>query len=124
MGHSKNTPRRKPPEEEGERKPTRKRAAPDSRITEVFDAVLKHLGNPEIDPIPNHAKEAAFVKKLLQRGYTVTEIVEFWKQKVRQKGGGYVTMVYVNEDIGKGGRQGSLLPSEEELMAAAGRKGL
>ena len=101
-----------------------KRAAPDGRIKEVFDAVLKHLGNPDIDPIPNHGKEARNIKTMLDRGYTVEHIIDFWKKKVAQKGGGYVTMVYVNEDIGHTPRQGALLPSEEELLTEADKKGL
>lgn len=116
---------RLPETTQGKPKPTRKRAAPDGPITEVFDAVLKHLGNPDVDPIPHHASEAREIKAMLVRGFTVEAIVEFWKKKVRQKGGGYVTMRYVNQDIPVPGvRQASLLPTEDELMDAAERKGL
>lgn len=63
----------------------------------------EHLGFPsEIhkDPVPNPAKEARFIKKMESRGFTEEEIFALWKDKV-DKRGEFVSMVYVNEDIGK-----------------------
>ncbi|MFC1910276.1 hypothetical protein ACFLXC_03150 [Chloroflexota bacterium] len=55
------------------------------------------------DPIPNYGKEAQFIKKMLRRGFTREEILACWRGKVSQCGGGFVSMVWVNEDIGQGG---------------------
>jgi phage replication O-like protein O len=62
----------------------------------------KELGFPETlkeDPIPNPAKEAMFIKKMQSRGFSYEQIFSAWQQKVRQRGC-FVSMVYVNEDIG------------------------
>ncbi len=64
----------------------------------------KYLGFPEKtnkDPIPNPAKEARFIKRMLSRGFTDEDIFTCWKSKVDQRGGESVSMVWVNEDIGK-----------------------
>lgn len=64
----------------------------------------KYLGFPEKtdkDPIPNPAKEAKFIKKMLVRGFTPEDIFACWKSKVDQRGGEFVSMVWTNEDIGK-----------------------
>lgn len=63
----------------------------------------KYLGFPErteIDPIPNPAKEAKFIKTMLTRGFTWLQIFDTWRAKVDSRGE-FVSMVYVNEDIGK-----------------------
>lgn len=62
----------------------------------------KALGYPEklkTDPIPNPAKEAMFIKKMLARGFTEQLIFDTWLAKVRKRGE-FVSMVYVNNDIG------------------------
>ncbi|GAH72589.1 unnamed protein product, partial [marine sediment metagenome] len=64
----------------------------------------RHLGFPEKtdkDPIPNPAKEAQFIKKMLARGFTRDDILTCWKRKVDQRGGEFVSLVWVNEDIAK-----------------------
>jgi phage replication O-like protein O len=62
----------------------------------------KALGYPEklkTDPIPNPAKEAKFIKKMQTRGFSYEEIFNAWQLKVNQRGY-FVSMVYVNDDIG------------------------
>ena len=87
----------------------KKRAArqTDPRVKEVFDEVEKSRGYPEKtggkNPIPNYAKEGQFIKKMLSRGFTCVEILDCWRSKVSQRGGEFVSMVWVNEDIGKKG---------------------
>lgn len=64
----------------------------------------RYLGFPEKtdkDPIPNPAKEAGFIKKMLARGFTRDDILTCWKSKVDRRGGEFVSMTWVNEDIGK-----------------------
>lgn len=62
----------------------------------------KALGYPEklkTDPIPNPAKEASFIKKMLSRGFTEEQIFNAWLAKVTKRGE-FVSMYYVNNDIG------------------------
>jgi len=106
---------RKRREEDSTPKGARKKRAPqqtDSRVKEIFDKVKELLGYPEKtggkDPIPNYAKEGQFIKKMLNRGFTCVEILDCWRSKVSQRGGEFVSMVWVNEDIGKkGGAHGA-----------------
>ncbi|MGQ9545958.1 MAG: hypothetical protein ACUVTR_02165 [Dehalococcoidia bacterium] len=83
----------------------RKRATQsDPRVKEIFNEIHKFLGYPDKvqrDPIPNYGREGQFIKKMLGRGFTCVEILSCWKSKVSQRGGEYVSMVWVNEDIGK-----------------------
>jgi len=54
------------------------------------------------DPIPNPAKEAMFIKKMEARGFDwENDILPAWKVKVSMKAGWFVSMQWVNEDIGK-----------------------
>jgi len=85
------------------------------------------------DPIPNHGKEAKAIARMLQRGYSEGDIMDAWKAKCSSRGVNgkpvFVSMVYVNEDIGKPtrpifGRQASLLPTEGDLVAQAKERGL
>lgn len=97
-------------------------------ITRTFDFIYQYFGYPDRtnkDPIPNHGKEAKAIARMLQRGYSEDDICYAWKQKVLLRGE-YVSMVYVNEDIGKPNRprQSSFLPREEELVAQAKQRGL
>ena len=55
------------------------------------------------DPIPNYGKEGNAIKRMLTRGFTREEILACWKGKVSQRGGEFVSMTWVNEDIGKKG---------------------
>jgi len=95
----------------------------DPRVKEVFDEIHQFFGYPDKvqqDPIPNYAKEGQFIKKMLSRGFTCVEILACWRSKVSQRGGDYVSMVWVNEDIGKKGgagganRKHSVRPKSEE----------
>jgi len=58
-----------------------------------------------IDPIPNYGKEGKAIKRMLTRGFTCEAILDCWKQKVRQRGGEFISMTWVNEDIGKSQKQ-------------------
>jgi len=96
----------------------------------------KFLGFPEpnapyrlhcrTDPIPNPAKEAGFVKKMLSRGFSWDEIFGLWKDKVIYRGGEFVSMQWVNEDIGKGERHrkdrgDTEAAGAERLVASVGK---
>jgi len=94
----------------------------------IFAEIQKEFGYPEKtdkDPIPNYGKEAKAIDRMLARGYSEDEILAAWKNKVRARGE-FVSMVWVNEDMGKleHPRQASFLPTEEALVAAAKEKGL
>ena len=101
-----------------------------------FEGIQKFFGYPTLtdkDPIPNHGKEAKAIARMLQRGYSETEIISAWEAKCSSRGMNgkpvFVSMVYVNEDIGKPtrpifGRQASLLPTEDDLVAQAKERGL
>jgi len=58
-----------------------------------------------IDPIPNYGKEGKAIKRMLTRGFTREEILACWKGKVSQRGGEFISMTWVNEDIGQTGKQ-------------------
>jgi len=94
----------------------------------IFAEIQKEFGYPEKtdkDPIPNYGKEARAIDRMLKRGYSEAEILAAWRKKVKTRGE-FVSMVWVNEDMGKPDRlrQPSLLPTEEDLVAAAEKKGL
>ena len=95
----------------------------------IFETMQTFLGYPDKtdkDPIPNHGKEAKAIARMMKRGYSEKEILSCWKNKVAHRGE-FVSMVYVNEDIGKPERrprQATLLPTEEDLIATAKQKGL
>jgi hypothetical protein len=82
----------------------------DPRVAEILAEMRTYLGYPdkvEKDPIPSYGKEGQAIKRMLTRGFTREEIVACWKSKVSQRGGEFVSMTWVNEDIGKkeGGRE-------------------
>lgn len=96
----------------------------DPVINEIFAEMRKTLGCPEKvcepgspapgekkeakDPIPNYGKEGKAIKRMLTRGFTREEILACWRSKVSQRGGEFVSMTWVNEDIGKkGGANGA-----------------
>lgn len=107
---------------------SKKKRPPKLHSRPIFAAIQKELGYPEKtdkDPIPNYGKEAKAIDRMLARGYIEDEILAAWKNKVRARGE-FVSMVWVNEDMGKleRPRQANLLPTEEDLVAAAEKKGL
>lgn len=76
----------------------------DPRINEIFIEMGTDLGFPEKiqkDPIPNYGKEGQAIKRILARGFTREEILACWRGKVSQRDGEFVSMTWVNEDIGK-----------------------
>jgi len=84
---------------------------PDPRVNEIFEEMRSYLGYPEKvkeDPIPSYGKEGQAIKRMLTRGFTHGEIVRLWKEKVSQRGGEFISMVWVNEDIGKKGGAGGV----------------
>lgn len=83
---------------------------PKNSNNKYISELQKYLGFPErvaVDPIPNPAKEARFIDKMIRRGFTWPQIFDTWRAKVDDRGE-FVSMVYVNEDIGKkGGNHGA-----------------
>lgn len=82
----------------------------DPIVNEIFIEMRTYLGYPDKvkeDPIPNYGREGQAIKRILARGFTREEILTCWKGKVSQRGGEFVSMTWVNEDIGKkGGKSG------------------
>jgi len=64
---------------------------------------LGYPGTVDKDPIPSYGKEGQAIKRILARGFTREEVTVCWKQKVDARGGEFVSMTWVNEDIGKKG---------------------
>ena len=97
----------------------KKRATPtEPLIKEILDEMKTYLGFPakiDKDPIPNYGKEGSAIKRMLTRGFTREEVTNCWKQKVDVRGGEFVSMTWVNEDIGKkGGKRGEYRRHPEE----------
>ena len=95
----------------------KKRSTPQP-VLDIFDDMKAYLGFPgktDKDPIPNYGKEGQFIKKMLARGFTREEILACWKDKVSQRGGDFVSMVWVNEDIGKKAGRGAHRQSSRQL---------
>ncbi len=90
-----------------------------SPVNEIFTEMRTYLGYPDKvkeDPIPSYGKEGQAIKRMLARGFTREEILACWKGKVSQRGGEFVSMTWVNEDIGKkGGKAKSQLSTTKEL---------
>jgi len=88
----------------------------DPVIDEIFAEMRSYLGYPdrvERDPIPSYGKEGSAIKRMLARGFTREEVTDCWKQKVDVRGGEFVSMTWVNEDIGKKGvKAGEQLPGK------------
>lgn len=111
----------------GERKGKNKGAQTrktDSAVNEIFTEMRSYLGYPhktDKDPIPNYGKEGQAIKRMLTRGFTRKEVTNCWKQKVDARGGEFVSMTWVNEDIGRppkkrgGARR---LSTDEEIAAS------
>lgn len=99
----------------------------DSIVNEIYAEMRAYLGYPDKtseDPIPSYGKEGQAIKRMLTRGFTRKAIVACWKSKVSQRGGEFVSMTWVNEDIGKPEKQkgGARRLSTEEEIAASIRK--
>jgi hypothetical protein len=96
----------------------------DSIVNEIFAEMRDYLGYPDKisqDPIPSYGKEGQAIKRMLTRGFTREAIVACWKSKISQRGGEFVSMIWVNEDIGKGDKQKRRpkeLSSEAEIAAS------
>jgi len=102
----------------------RKKRAPkttDPTIAEIFTEMRDYLGYPDKvtkDPIPSYGKEGQAIKRMLARGFTREEVTGCWKQKVDARGGEFVSMTWVNEDIGKiRKKRGPRQPSTDEEIA-------
>lgn len=88
-------------------------------VNEIFAEMRAYLGYPDKisqDPIPSYGKEGQAIKRMLTRGFTREAIVACWKSKVSQRGGEFVSMTWVNQDIGKT-KQRSREPSTAEEIA-------
>jgi len=84
----------------------RKKRNPDPNpvFSEIFQEMRDYLHYPEKtpeDPIPSYGKEAQAIKRMLTRGFTREDILACWKGKVSQRGGEFVSMTWVNEDISR-----------------------
>lgn len=107
-----------------------KKRAPKLHTRPIFAEMQKAFGYPaetDKDPIPNYGKEAKAIDRMKRRGYSEAEIMAAWTAKVKGRGE-FVSMVYVNEDIGKPDRKGKqaafALPDGDKLAAAARERGL
>ena len=96
----------------------------DATVKQIFEEMHEHLGFPKIiaqDPIPSYGKEGQAIKRMLTRGFTREAIVKLWKAKISQRGGEFISMTWVNQDIGQSGKQQSAprqLSSAEEIAAS------
>ncbi len=99
-------------------KGARKKQA-DPTVNEIFAEMRTYLGFPDRvqkDPIPNYGKEGQAIKRMLTRGFTREEVTDCWKQKVDARGGEFVSMTWVNEDIGKkGGKELAKQPKQQRV---------
>lgn len=69
-------------------------------ILKEMKSFLGYPGEMRVDPIPSYGKEGAAIKRMLARGFTPEAILAVWRGKIKHRGQ-FVSMVYVNEDIGK-----------------------
>jgi len=100
-------------------KGARKKRA-DPIVNEIFAEMRSYLGYPDSvkeDPIPSYGKEGQAIKRMLTRGFTRGEILDCWKGKVSQRGGEFVSMTWVNEDIGKKGGKGEQRPRQKRAKS-------
>jgi len=76
----------------------------ESLVPEILTYMRTFFGYPEsakTDPIPAYGREGQAIKRMLTRGFTREEILTCWRNKVTQRGGEFVSMTWVNQDIGK-----------------------
>jgi hypothetical protein len=96
----------------------------DQIIVEIFTEMRTFLGFPDKvdkDPIPSYGREGSAIKRMVTRGFTREAILECWKGKVSQRGGEFVSMTWVNQDIGqseKPARRRKELSTEDEIAAS------
>jgi len=96
-------------------KGARKKRA-DPIVDEIFTEMRTYLGYPDRvneDPIPSYGREGQAIKRMLARGFTREEVTGCWKQKVDARGGEFVSMTWVNQDIGKKGGKGEQRPRQK-----------
>lgn len=117
------------PSKEGPRQARPASKKTDPIIAEIFQEMRTHLGFPATkaeDPIPSYGKEGQAIKRMFSRGFTREAIVECWKSKVSRCGGEFVSMVYVNQDIGKTGKRKTSsrrLSTDQEIEASLKERG-
>lgn len=90
-------------------------------VTLIFNAMKSYLGFPgkvAQDPIPSYGKEGKAIKRLLARGFSPDAIMACWRGKVADRGGDFVSMTWVNEDIGKKGGRGARKQSSRSFPKA------
>jgi hypothetical protein len=109
--------------------------ATDKTVPGMFETMHRYLGYPERtdkDPIPNYGVEGKAIKRMLARGYSPAEILSFWRKRVDFRGE-YISMVYINQDIGKKGHRDKptpgagkhyQLPAESDLEKQAREAGI
>ncbi len=88
------------PEQETRAQRKKSKLSPNPLIAQMQE----HLGYPAIvdkDPVPNPAKEGSFIKKMQSRGFSDEEIMRVRRAKVKARNNVFVSMQWVNEDIGK-----------------------
>jgi len=96
----------------------------DSIVNDIFAEMRSYLGYPDKtdkDPIPSYGKEGQAIKRMMTRGFTREEVTSCWKQKVDARGGEFVSMTWVNIDIGKPQKQrggARRLSTDEEIAAS------
>ena len=90
-----------------------------SRNTEIakMQAYMMGLLNTTKDLVPNPGKEAGFIGKMKKRGFGWDEILPLWIEKVTQRRE-FVSMQWVNEDIGKGDGNGAHRRDTQEDRSA------
>jgi len=96
-------------------KGARKKRA-DPIVDEIFTEMRTYLGYPDKvkeDPIPSYGREGQAIKRMLTRGFTREEVTGCWKQKVDARDGEFVSMTWVNQDIGKKGGKGEQQPRQK-----------
>jgi len=90
----------------------RKRRA-DPEVAGIINEMKQDLGYPDKvkkDPIPAYGREGQAIKRILTRGFTREEILACWRNKVSQRGGEFISMTWVNQDIAGFVRGGEPLP--------------
>ena len=113
-----------PPKGGGPRKTRGTNNKRDATVKEIFQEMHDYLKFPDKishDPIPSYGREGQAIKRMLTRGFTREAIVQCWKSKVSQRGGEFVSMTWVNQDIGQVGKRRTVikqLSSEEEIAAS------
>lgn len=93
-----------PPNPGGKTNKRKARKETDPEILDMFKEMRLLLGYPDRtkhDPIPSPGREGQAIKRMKARGFTRVEILDCWKNKVSQYDGEFVSMTWVNQDIGR-----------------------